>query len=154
MRHTKRSEQVKAGAKLMPYYRIREAAAAAKERMSRPKRYTLAMRRALELAKLCYTENTIIWNEFHKVVYQGEACDGNLQTIDFLVRARGTSRGLIAILIHNRNSLNHANEKQSWEAKQSFLDHQNIPTLIIPSHYTSQEMQVKIVMLIRKLRNK
>lgn len=109
-----------------------------------PKRYTLLMRNALTLLKLRWWERVSVWNIYH----QGRGFEAGYQHIDFIVQLKG--RGRFAILIKNKNSLRKPREKAAWQAKQVLLWERDIPTLIVPSTWSSNDFYGAVMIFIRR----
>jgi hypothetical protein len=152
MRKPTRYTQEANGDRLIPYWVQAEMKAMACARIHRPKRYTLLIREAMKRSGLRWWEQITTWNPYHKPIYKGIPCDGGLQSIDFLVYAKGTPHRTLAILVRNPSSVRSKIERDRWAAKQKVLEHLNIPVLILEITMSSQEYQLMILNTIRKLK--
>lgn len=140
----KRSQYVREGRKVLPAWRNAELFSRARWDRGHPKHYTLLIRAALSNLKLRWWERITIWNVHH----HGPTFEAGYQLLDFVVHYRGRDR--FAILVQNKSSLVKPSEKLSWEAKQKLLQERNIPTLIVPSTYTGNDMIAAIMIFIRR----
>jgi hypothetical protein len=140
----KRSQYVKTGRKVLPAWRNGELFARARWDREHPKRYTLLIRAALSNLKLRWWERVTVWNEYH----QGANFEAAYQLLDFIVQLKG--RGRFAILIHNPQSLYKPTEKLSYQAKQKLLHARGIPTLIIESKWSGNDIIAAIMIFIRR----
>lgn len=145
----KRSDHIRAGHNVLPGWKNGELWGQAQWYRDHPKRYTLGVRRALEMLHVCYYEWITAWNNHHHPMHKGQPTAGAFQLIDFVVRDRGI---LLALIMDNPKSLIRANDKAKRKSKIALLEERNIPYIILPITYSSQEYAIVISSQIRKIR--
>lgn len=147
-----RADHVRAGHWLMPGAYNAQQFGRAKLMRNRPQRHNLLIRQALASLKINYTEHLVLWNnEFHPI-WQGQPCSGGYQMFDYVIPRNDDPEEIYFIILANKTTAQPI-DKLRWAAKQAHCQVQEIPLLIVPRHYTSQEYMVSIANFVRKVKH-
>lgn len=128
------------------HHRYLELNARIRKGIQNPRRERLALRNALANLKLRYRELVPFFNPIHTGFRDNE--DGTIQWLDACIYQNKMLVILFDVRYPGHGVKPH--ELRSFEAKKSYLQERAIPFLVLNRKYTSQEMEMRIRMFLRK----